>query len=59
MSLHPVQGSIGPDPTLVVARAIFPRGRAYLDLRDILGPIFAEAQFASLFAAYGQPAECP
>ena len=59
MSLHPVPGSIVPHQTLVVARAIFPRSHAYLDLRDTLGPIFADAQFASLFAACGQPAECP
>ena len=59
MSLHPIPGGAVPPQTVTVARAVFPRGNAYLDLRDVLGPIFGDAQFADLFAACGRPAECP
>jgi transposase len=34
-------------------------GNPYLRLRDRLGTIFTDAQFAPLFAPCGQPAECP
>jgi transposase len=59
MSLRPTLGGDVPAETTTVARAVFPRGNAYLGLRDALGPIFADEQFASLFASCGQPAECP
>ena len=55
MSLHPIPGGAVPPQTVTVARAVFPRGNAYLDLRDALGPIFADAQFAGLFAAWTSP----
>src|SRR3954466_3375038 len=59
MSLHPQ--SIGPVPedTARVARAAFPRGNPCLRLRDELGTLFSDQDFASLFPTRGQPAEAP
>jgi len=59
MSLRPTVSGDVPASTATVARAAFPQGNAYLRLRDHLGTIFTDAQFAPLFAHRGQPAECP
>ena len=59
MSLHPTFDAGVPTEAVAVAHAAFPRGHAYLSLRDALGPIYADAQFAALFARDGQPAACP
>jgi transposase len=59
MSLRPTLSGNVPASTATVARAAFPRGNPYLRLRDRLGTIFTDAQFAPLFAPCGQPAECP
>src|SRR5215208_2162993 len=48
-----------PAATAAIARAAFPHGSPYLCLRDRLGTIFTDLQFAPLFAPCGQPAECP
>lgn len=58
MSLQPTLDSGVPRETAAVARAAFPCGHAYLKLRDALGPISADIQFAGLFARVGQPAAC-
>lgn len=52
---------IGPIPeeTVRVARAALPRGNVYVQIRDALGPIYRDEQFASLFAVEGRPAEAP
>jgi transposase len=42
-----------------VARAAFPNGNRYLQLRDALGPIYDDAAFAALFPRRGRPAEAP
>ena len=59
MSLRPTPCCDVPAATAAIARAAFPHGSPYLRLRDHLGTIFTDAQFASLFALCGQPAECP
>src|ERR671913_1552543 len=59
MSLRPTPCRDVPAATAAIARAAFPHGSPYLRLRDHLGTIFSDAQFASLFAPCGQPAECP
>ncbi len=59
MSLRPTPYRDVPVATAAVARAAFPHGSPNLRLRDHLGMIFCDAQFASLFAPCGQPAECP
>jgi transposase len=59
MSLRPTLSGDVPASTATVARAAFPHGNPYLLLRDRLGTIFTDAQFAPLFAHRGQTAECP
>src|SRR3954466_8722970 len=59
MSLRPQTCPEVPASTATVARAAFPRGNAYLRLRDALGTVFSDAQFAPLFPSRGQPAEAP
>src|SRR4051794_34409382 len=55
MSLKP--SPIGPVPegTARVARAAFRKGNPLLKLRDELGAVFADADFADLFPQLGQP----
>jgi transposase len=45
-----------PEDTARVARAAFPDGNPYLRLRDELGTIFHDADFADLYPLRGQPA---
>jgi len=59
MSLHaPIVYCI-PDDTARVARAAFPKGNAYMRMRDTLGPIYTNPEFAALFSPTGRPAEAP
>ena len=44
-----------PEETAKVARAAFPKGNRYMQLRDTLGPIFRDEDFADLYAQRGQP----
>jgi hypothetical protein len=48
-----------PDGAARVARAAFPRGSRYLQMRDVLGTIFADADFAALYPARGRLVEAP
>lgn len=60
MSLHPqVLLPAVPVDTARVARAAFRTGTPYLILRDQLGSIFTDADFADLFPTHGQPAYPP
>ena len=59
MSLRPTPCDQVPASTAAVACAAFPQGNPYLRLRDALGTVFTDAQFAPLFARRGRPAECP
>ena len=59
MSLKPGPIQPIPEETIQVARAAFPKGNLYLTLRDKLGPIFQDEDFAGLFPADGQPALPP
>src|SRR5512140_832201 len=59
MSLHPEPIGPIPEQTVVVARAAFPKGNVYLQIRDVLGTIYQDASFASLVAPQGRPAESP
>src|SRR5918911_3341559 len=59
MSLRPQPCPEVAASTAAVARAAFPRGNPYLRLRDALGSVFSDAQFAPLFPSRGQPAETP
>src|SRR3989449_2533317 len=59
MSLRPHPLEPVPDETARVARAAFPKGHPYLTLRDALGTIFQDEDFAALFPAWGHPALSP
>ncbi|CAA2160572.1 hypothetical protein MBRA_05728 [Methylobacterium brachiatum] len=59
MSFQPTLDNSVAGETADVAHATFPRGHAYLKLRDALDPVYANIQFADLFARVGQPAACP
>jgi len=55
MSLRPQPIGPIPEQTARVAHAAFPKGHPYLTLRDHLGTIFQDADFAALFPAWGYP----
>jgi transposase len=59
MSLRPQPLEPVPGDTVRVARAAFPKGNPYLTLRDQLGTIFQDEDFAALFPACGQPGLSP
>lgn len=59
MSLRPDPIGPVPEETARVARAAFPKGSRYLQMRDVLGTIFADADFAALYPARGRPVEAP
>jgi transposase len=44
-----------PEETARIARAAFRKGNPLLKLRDELGPVFADTDFADLFPRLGQP----
>ena len=48
-----------PEETAQVVHAAFPHGNLYVTLRDTLGTIFSDADFAALFPPCGQPALSP
>ena len=48
-----------PEATAEVARAAFPKGNPYMRMRDTLGPIYTNPEFAHLLPKIGQPAEAP
>jgi transposase len=55
MSLRPHALESVPEETARVARAAFPKGNPYLLLRDTLGTIFRDDDFATCFPLEGQP----
>ena len=57
LKIDPVQPV--PETTVKVARAAFPKGNPYLTLRDQLGMLFDDEDFADLFPDRGQPGLCP
>ena len=59
MSLHPHPLEPIPESTARVACQAFPKGNRYLLLRDELGSIYTDAEFAALFSAQGQSAISP
>ena len=57
--LRPNLHSEIPEETVKVAKAAFPNGNMYLNLRDTLGVIFADETFQELYPTLGHPAESP
>jgi transposase len=59
MSLDAPLAYIIPDETARVAHAAFPKGNAYMRVRDTLGPIYTNPDFADLLPPDGAPAIAP
>jgi transposase len=59
MSLHAEPVGPVPEETVRVARAAFPKGNVYLQLRDVLGIVYDDVSFKPLCAARGRPGACP
>jgi transposase len=48
-----------PEETARIARAAFPKGNLYLQIRDEIGVLFHDEDFTDLFPNRGQPAYAP
>ncbi|MBB4964041.1 transposase [Saccharothrix violaceirubra] len=48
-----------PEETARVAPAVFPKGCLAMRMRDVHGPVFADADFEELFPVRGRPAVSP
>ena len=59
MSMHPRPLAQVPEQTAIVAKAAFPKGSLPMSVRDQLGEVFADAEFASAFGVRGAPATSP
>ena len=59
MSMRPKPIGPVPEDTARVARAAFPKGTTYVQMRDVLGAIYDDEDFAELFEARGRPAIAP
>ena len=59
MSMHPQPIPAIPEETLRIAQAVLPQGNMWMQMRDELGTLYEDEDFADLFASRGQPAETP
>ncbi|HEV8192130.1 MAG TPA: IS1182 family transposase [Ktedonobacterales bacterium] len=59
MTLHPTPVTSVPEETARIARAAVSKGNVYLQMRDVLGSIYTDEQFADLFAGRGRPVVPP
>lgn len=59
MSLCPQTVPPVPKEAVRIARAAFPKGNLYLQIRDEIGVLFHDEDFADLFPNRGQPAYAP
>lgn len=59
MSLKPSLIEAVPAETARIARAAFPKGNLYISMRDQLGTLFEDTDFAALYPKRGQPAFAP
>jgi len=59
MSMHPQPIGLVPEDTARVARAAFPKGNVYMQMRDVLGTIYDDEDFSELFEVRGRPAIAP
>ena len=57
MSMQPQAICPIPEETARVAHIAYPKGNVYMRLRDVLGPIYEDEIFTSVFPHCGQPAE--
>ncbi len=59
MSMYPQELGTIPAETVRVARAACPKGTLAMRLRDALGELYEDEQFAALYPVQGQPAYAP
>lgn len=59
MSLQPHAVHPVPEATARIARAAFRRGNPLMRMRDEIGTLFTDEEFAPLFPTRGRPAEAP
>src|SRR5215203_1811238 len=59
MSMQPCTSHEIPAATQRVAKAAFRKGNVYMRMRDELGELYCDEQFAELFPVRGQPAASP
>jgi transposase len=59
MTLHAQNEFSIPEETARVARAAYPKGNLYMNMRDALGTIYQDEAFAHLFLQNGRPVEAP
>ncbi len=59
MSLHATNRGGVPEETARVVRAAFPKGSLAIRIRDELGELFSDEQFAQLYPVRGKPAWSP
>ncbi|NWJ45703.1 MAG: transposase [Chloroflexi bacterium] len=59
MSLKPEPISPVPEQTALTARAAFPKGSVFIKMRDEIGTLYQDQEFAGLFSTTGQPAIAP
>src|SRR5215472_11355792 len=59
MSMNPHGLEPIPEETRLLVQRLIPKGTRVTQLRDALGPIYGDEQFAQLFPKRGRPAEAP
>jgi transposase len=59
MCLHALDEFAVPADTAEAARTALPKGNVYTKMRDELGVLYRDSDFAALFGVRGQPAESP
>jgi len=57
--LYAFDQKVIPEETVRVAKAAFPKGNVYIKMRDELGVLYQDSQFAELFPTMGQTALSP
>ncbi|GAC1436737.1 MAG: hypothetical protein NVSMB54_37400 [Ktedonobacteraceae bacterium] len=57
--LKPEPIALVPEETFRSARAAYPKGNIYLQLRDEFGTIYQDEQFVALYPRKGPSAEAP
>lgn len=59
MTLQPQNEFSIPEETVRIARAAYPKGNVSMKMRDALGTIYQDKDFAHLFPQNGRPVEAP
>ena len=59
MTMYPQEIGTIPEETRRIAQAACPKGTLAMRLRDVLGEVYTDEQFATLYPVEGQPAYAP